>query len=778
MKKLLLSIAALIALVIVALLALILFVNPNQFKPMIVEQVQKNTGMTLAIEGDISWQFFPSLGFSVGKTELRNPEGFSSPNLLKVEQVGLAIEVTPLLSNQLVIGNILLDGAEVSLETLKDGTSNLDSLTKASSAKDQAETTDTTQAPAEEAPAETGEQPSALEQWEVLVAGITISNAKVTVSDKQAGTLLTLSDANASLTEFEFGQWSKLTFDVTGAQNQQNFAAEGQVEFKLSQDLKQYELREVALDASVDDKSLGLSAKAKLSLPAFALGAWNSIEFDVSGKNQQQNFAAKGGTEFFLSEDFQDYQLRKLGLDASFSDPANKVEKLRLDLASFAFDKQNALSYELLGDLAGLAVDSKGSLNITVDKAISKIKVASIKLANNLKGEALPQSPMAVNLDAGLTFDVKKSALSLVLNKLTANDIALDGKASVVLAAVPQVNFDLHSPNIDLDTFLGLNQKAEAETDQSTGGESGSAPTGDAPKAPEVEPDLSALKLVNAKGKVVIDKFKANNAKLQKVTTQFTLKNGVFDLTRFSANLYQGSISTKAKLDARKATPTYSVNGLIKGVKVQPLLVDVAETDLLEGTGNIDLALTGKSLKPTALQENLKGTVKINFADGAVYGVNLPHLIRTHYARFKGQDVSAADTVEKTDFSAMTATLKLNQGVVTTDNLNMQSPLLRITGKGNANYIKQDVDMVIRTSIVGSLKGQGGESIDDLKDVTIPVQISGKWTDPKYKLVFDDVLKQKAKKEAEKGLQKLLGDKVKPDQTKDIADKLLKGLFN
>jgi AsmA protein len=145
-----------------------------------------------------------------------------------------------------------------------------------------------------------------------LVAGITISNAKVTVSDKQAGTLLTLSDANASLTEFEFGQWSKLTFDVTGAQN-------------------------------------------------------------------QQNFAAKGGTEFFLSEDFQDYQLRKLGLDASFSDPENKVEKLRLDLASFAFDKQNALSYELLGDLAGLAVDSKGSLNITVDKAISKIKVAGIE---------------------------------------------------------------------------------------------------------------------------------------------------------------------------------------------------------------------------------------------------------------------------------------------------------------------------------------------------------------------------------------------------------------
>ncbi|GLQ71774.1 AsmA family protein [Vibrio penaeicida] len=777
MKKLLLFIAVPITLIVVALLALIIFVNPNQFKPMIVEQVQKNTGMTLVIEGDIGWQLFPSLGFSVGQTELRNPEGFSSPNLLKVDQVGLAIEVTPLLSNQLVIGNVILDGAEVALETLKDGRSNLDALTQSGqgdSAKveNQPETAPTSQSP------ETSTEPSALEQWQVSVAGITISNAKVTVSDKQVGSLLTLSDANASLSEFEFGQWSKLTFDVTGAQNQQSFSAEGQVEFQLSQDLKQYELRNVDLDAGVEDKSLGLNAKATLSLPAFALGEWNSIEFDVSGQNQQQNFAAKGGTEFFLSEDFQDYQLRKLGVNASFSDPTNKVEQFRLDLATFAFDKSNDLSYKLAGDLAGLKVDSEGALSVVIDKAISKIKVQKIKLSNNLEGDALPQSPMKVDLDAGVTFDVKKSHLALALTKLTANDIQLDGDASVTLSAIPQVNFNLHSPNIDLDAFLGLNtQPKESGTGGSPEGNDTSAGK-EAPKAPEVEPDLSALKLVNAKGKLVIDKFKANNAKLQKVTTQFTLKNGVLDLSRFSANLYEGSISTKARLDARKSAPSYSINGGVKGVKVQPLMIDVIDNNLLEGTGNIDLALNGQSLKPTALQENLKGTVKINFADGAVYGVNLPHLIRTNYAKFKGQDVSAVENVEKTDFSAMTATLKLNKGVVSTDNLNMQSPLLRITGKGNANYIKQNVDMLIRTSIVGSLKGQGGETIDDLKDVTIPVQITGAWADPKFKLVFDDVLKQKAKKEAERGIKKLLGDKVKPDQSKDIADKLLKGLFN
>ena len=72
MKKLFLFIAIPLVIIIGALLALVLLVNPNQFKPLIVDQAQKQTGLELVIEGDISWQFFPSIGFELGKTELRN----------------------------------------------------------------------------------------------------------------------------------------------------------------------------------------------------------------------------------------------------------------------------------------------------------------------------------------------------------------------------------------------------------------------------------------------------------------------------------------------------------------------------------------------------------------------------------------------------------------------------------------------------------------------------------------------------------------------------------
>ncbi len=695
MKKLLLILAIPIVVILVAILALTIFVNPNQFKPLIVEQAQKQTGLELVIEGDISWQFFPSIGFELGHTELRNPQGFSKPNLFKVDTVGVDISVMPLFSQQLEIGNVTLDGAEFYIETKKDGSKNIDALTKAQT--QQAEQESNT------APTQNGETQTSGSDWSINLAGVTVSNGSLEMQDKQAGSYTKLYDISLNLSEFAFDNWTTADFGVKGEMNDQKFTAKGQADFKLEKGLA-------------------------------------------------------------------NYALKNINFDATYSDPANKIESATIGLDTFEFDKVNNLTYAIKGDAGGMKLDMQGAGQLSVDKAISKVQLDKLTLKSTFEGDALPQSPMKVDMVSDLSFDLTKNHLSFVLEKLTANAIALDAKADVALGDIPKVRFALHSPNIDLDEFLGLDKQAAEGNKPASGGES-------APAGPEVEPDLSALKTLDVKGDITIDKFKAANAKMEAVKTSFTVNRGVFELTSFSSKLYQGSISATAKLDARQSPATYSVKKSIKGVKVQPLLIDVAENDKLEGTGNIDVNVTGKSLTPTGIKKNLSGTVVINFADGAVNGINVAQLIRENYAKFKGQKVEGTNVAKKTDFSAMTATLKLNKGVVSTDNMQAQSPLLRVRGKGTANYINETVDFTISTSVVGSLEGQGGKDIDELKDITIPINVSGKWADPKFKLVFDDVLKQKAQKEIDRGVEKLT-DKIKDEKTKDAVDGLLKNLFN
>ncbi|GAM69420.1 A/G-specific adenine glycosylase [Vibrio sp. JCM 19236] len=241
-------------------------------------------------------------------------------------------------------------------------------------------------------------------------------------------------------------------------------------------------------------------------------------------------------------------------------------------------------------------------------------------------------------------------------------------------------------------------------------------------------------------------------------------------------------------LNGKGAVPAYDVDAKVTGVKVGPLLKDVADNEMLEGTGNITIDLKGKSLIPEKLKQNLAGAINMTFTDGAVNGINVAQIIRTNYAKFKGEKVPAEPEVKKTDFSSMSASVKLNKGVANISSVKAQSPLLRVDASGQANYVQETMNILAKTSIVGSLEGQGGKSIDDLKDLTLPLRAEGSWAQPKFSLDLAALQKQelernkkkleeKAKKEAERGIKKLLGDKASDEEAKNVTDSLLKKFF-
>lgn len=713
MKKLLLILSVPLVAIVIAVAALVFLVDANQFKPLIVEQTKKQTGLDLVIEGDIGWRVFPSVGLSLGKTELKNPQGFKNSNLLKIDRVGVDVSVMPLLSRELVIGNVALDGAEIYLETLKDGRSNLDTLTK----KKTEQGSETAKADSSVASAATEQQPAKENQsWKINLAGVSVTNASLEIRDDVKGSYTKLYDVGLSVSEFVFDQWT-------------------------------------------------------------------SVQFAAKGKNNQQQFSAEGKAEFKLAQDLTDYALRDIALDATFKDPTTDISSVKVTLDTFVFDQLNKLTLAVKGKAAEMDIDMFLSSDLLVDKAISKVSMQNMSLNSQLTGASLPQSPMTITADSDFSFDLNKQFVSLILNKLTMNKIAVDGKASVQLADIPAVRFSVHSPEIDLDEFLGLNKTEQAASEPSTEGEKSPEP---AVKEPEQEPDLSALKTLDIAGEVTIDKFKANNVHMQNVQSRFSVNRGVVKLSKFHSDLYQGSIDATAYLDGRKVPATYWAKKQIKNVKVQPLLKDAADNDMLEGTGNIDVDVKGSSLKPSAIKKNLAGIIKIKFADGAINGINIAQIIRVNYAKIKGKQVPEdANDSKKTDFSAMGATLKLSKGVMTTNDLSVQSPLLRLHGEGKVNYIDETMDMELNTSIVGSLEGQGGKDIDELRDVTIPVRLYGQWAKPQYDIELDKLWKklQEEKKlelkiKAEKELDKYIGDNIKDENTRKLTEQLLNGLFN
>ncbi|MBD1571756.1 AsmA family protein [Vibrio sp. S17_S38] len=741
MKKVLIFLAVPITAILIAVLALVFFVNPNQFKPLIIEQTKAQTGFDLVIDGDIEWTFFPHIGFTIGKTKLLNPNGFKRAEIVKIDSVGLDISVLPLLEKRLEIGNISLNSADIFLQTKKDGSSNIDiaaqSIKENTAEVDQKETgvTADTAAKPEEASksADVEESSSSASKWQLTLEGITVNNATLAMLDEQKGSEIALSNVNFALSKFSFDEWSQAEFSLTGRNNQQTFSAAGKTEFKVSQDLKNYELR-------------------------------------------------------------------NLDTQASFKDGATDIKTVSLQLTTFKFDQPNDLKLAVQGQVSGMNIDMTHSAKLMVNKAMSLVRLNDMNLKAKVNGKDLPLNPINIDMLSSLTFDLNKQDLGLTLDKFTVNELVFDGSTQVSLASsIPKIVFNLHSAEINVDALLKQmeQQSTKSAVTSSKTAESSTAtkaaatastanttPTAKASTAPaQTEPDLSATKTLDVTGKITIDKLVANNANLQNVVTQFKVNRGVIDLQRFAANLYDGSILATAHIDARKSVANYKIHNVIKGVQVRPLLTDIADMDIVSGTGNITADLTGKSLLPDTLKKNLSGVINLNFQDGSLYGVNLPYEFRSAKAKLKGETI-AADNVKKTDFSALTATMKLSKGVMKTNNFAMQSPLLRVLGDGQADYVHETLDFLVKTSIVGTMKGQDGKDLNDLKNLTIPVRVKGSWATPSIsvdmKSLFNSESKQKAQKEIDKGIDKLLGDDKDSGKNKEVkkaAGDLLNSLF-
>jgi Uncharacterized protein involved in outer membrane biogenesis len=195
---------------------------------------------------------------------------------------------------------------------------------------------------------------------------------------------------------------------------------------------------------------------------------------------------------------------------------------------------------------------------------------------------------------------------------------------------------------------------------------------------------------------------------------------------------------------------------------------------VVSGQGTVTLNVNGSGRTVGAIKRSLDGQVAMKLANGAVKGFNLGDILRKAQtllsaAQNGGQAASSgtASTDKQTDFTAMSVSGVIQNGILTSNDLQAASPLLRITGAGTVDIPKMTVDYVVKPMVVNTATGQGGKSLDQLRGIEIPVRVSGSLSHPSYKLDVAEALKQKVRQELDKHKQKI---------EQKIQDKL-KGLF-
>jgi len=127
-KYLLAALAATGVLVVLLIVVVSLVINPNDYKPHIVQMVKEQKQRKLTLAGDIKLTFFPMLGLDLGRasvSEFRGEKEFAS-----VESVRLYLSWWPLLRKQLVVDQVRIEGIRANLVRFKNDTTNFDDLLK------------------------------------------------------------------------------------------------------------------------------------------------------------------------------------------------------------------------------------------------------------------------------------------------------------------------------------------------------------------------------------------------------------------------------------------------------------------------------------------------------------------------------------------------------------------------------------------------------------------------------------------------------------------------
>lgn len=465
----------------------------------------------------------------------------------------------------------------------------------------------------------------------------------------------------------------------------------------------------------------------------------------VKGKDGRYNFSdlMEGGEK-------KEVQAKKAPQPAAGGKPVVfDISSISIEKASIAYSDLAAGQEYAIEDFklktGRIAQDAQGKLDLAM---VAKRKAP----------------PLEVRLSADGTYQLKAGVLS---GEVTAKVDESTIKAK--FTAAEPYDFDASIDKLNLDRYLGGPEQPAAAKP---------APQ-DKPQTARQEDtpiDLSPLKGINARGTLHIGELQVRGLKLADLNAQLKAENGRVAIAPHSAKLYQGEIAGEVMVDANRNQ--VALKEQLKGVAVGPLLRDFAEQDKLEGKGDIALDITAAGPTVNAMKRSLGGTAKVRLQDGAIKGINLAEIIQkgrnlvgSSQSAAAGQ--SANDTSRRTDFTELSASFVIKNGVAHNEDLDAKAPLFRLGGKGDINIAASSLDYVAKASVVATSKGQGGAERDRLAGLTVPVRLSGPFDDLKYDVDYRAMAGDALKSEAGQKLKDRLGEKLKDEKVRDKLKELL-----
>jgi AsmA protein len=703
--------AGLIGLIVIALVLVVLFVDPNDYRDDIEKMVEQKTGRELTLSGDLKLSVFPWIALETGPASLGEAPGFGPEPFVSIKEAHVGVRLLPLLRGKVEVGSVRLDGARIRLITDESGRDNWADLGKS----------ETQQAP--QAASGATEIPT--------IAGLEISDAAVVMENRKEKSRREVREFHLKTGRLASGE----TFPLA-------------LEFVLDQDRSLIVKVRLAADVTADlERNAHRLAEPKIDLTVSGQGyPADGVPVEVRAKSLD----ADVGKELYRLDGLAIKTTWKSdGLPAAGVPVAFKAKDCNVNLASQTLElaglDADAAGAHVTGSLTGAEILDAPALQ-------GSLKLEPISLRDWLPklGIAAPKTADAnVLKQLSFTGNVKltKSTAEIGDIVLKLDDTTLRGMLGVADFAAKALRFDLNVDRINADRYLPPSEKAAAK----------------GAKEPPTEIPIDLLRKLNARGQLSVGEAIFAGMTFTKLRLGVNAREGKVRFFPSEASMYGGQYRGDVGIDATGKVARVTLDEHVSGVNFAPLFKDLFDTQRVSGKGGANIKLAGEGRTSDDLMKTLDGTVDFNVADGALEGADLWYEIRRARAVLKQQAIPARDSgPPRTPFSALTGTGTMSDGVLKNNDLNVAMQYLKVTGQGTVDLPRNSLDYRLVTTVL-KIPREGADTaqMQDMVDAQIPVKVSGSLSDPKVRPDVENYLKGEVKKKVEEKLKDKLGDKLK-----------------
>jgi AsmA protein len=751
----------LVVFVLLAVFVLVIF-DPDDYQQLMTDAVYEQTGRILIIDGGISIDMLPCCGVEVERVRLGNPEDFPEGDFARVESVRLGMRLWPLLVDQeIVIGDIGLDGLELTLNRREDGSANWDFPA--------GETTE----PVETASGEAMSLPP------LFASGIKITDARLTFQDQVSGASYRLDDFDMRTGTVSVGKPVdvEIEFQATDVANEMSLKGDLDLAVALNFDTTMTAIESVNADVAIEfqatDVANEISAQGDLNL-AVALNldtmmvSMENVNADVTVIANEMSVQGDLDLAVALNLETMMVSIENVNADVTVDAAALPGERLALstqtetigfdiNTGNFAVTNQRA-SITAVGSTVNINASGKvtdGAPDLSGTLSLDPVSPRQLLRALDQPDIETSDPEALSSIQASANWVLGKELLAIDNLDLRLDDTKMAGSLQINYLDQSGLKFDVVADQLAIDRYLPPEQEPASQA----------ASPGASDKPPEpTEVPVETLRGLDFSGHVRVGRLTMDALLLENLHAEINASGGRVRLDPMTADLYGGQYNGAVTIDTTGETPSVNFKQTVANVQAVGLLTDLADTSNIEGRLNASFTGNGVGRTDAEIIKTLAGDISFNLVDGVYKEVDVWYEIRSARALLKGESGPQKSADPQTPIEVLTITGRIDDGVLRTKTMVAEIPFLRLNGNGLLNTTEENMNFRFQASVHEKPVFPDGEDLAGLQGLMIPLKVTGAVASPSVGVDLGELMKSEAVKKAE--------EKAKAKAKELLLDKL------